>query len=1011
MKHRPPVDAHDSTHGKDYWLSLRDKADTPEYRVLLENEFPSGPPEEHGIDRRSFLAIMGASMALAGLTSCRRPEEHIVPYVSRPEEVTPGNSVSYATNMPLGTDSEALLVETREGRPYKISGNALRATTGSSSSVWANASILGLYDPDRSMHALHTADASTVQAFAEVWKTQREALLKTGGEGLALLCSPFASPTLSRLLGEVRTAFPKARVLCFDPVSDRAILDGSAAAFGTPLRPVYDYSNADVVLALDADIFGTERDAFAHARAFAERRKLTSAKDGMNRLYLVESSITQTTAMADHRFRIAARRVPAFVAALAKQLSESGLALPTAVLAKLPTPADIDPKRTHAVAEDLLAHRGASIIVAGRGQSAGVHALVALLNGALGNTGLTVRYVDQTFAMEAETAPLKDFVTAMKDSKIQTLVMLGGNPVFTMPADLDFRTALENVTLTIHHALHVDETSASCTWHLPARHYLEICGDVSGTDGRLGVIQPLISPLYDDGLSDIELLQLIATGAMAKGADLVKTTWKSLLPGMNQRTWRGILHDGIYPWTVAGLTPAPNAAGIAAVIDKKLFNASEPSKSAMELVFRLAPTVHDGRFANNAWLQEFPDPVTKLTWDNAALMSRKTAEALGLNNGDLVRLSCDGREAPMPVWIVPGQADFSVTVTLGYGRRKAGRVGTGVGFNTYRLRSSAAMYIAQGLTIGAAFGTHKMACVQDHHGLDAEKMAREGVRERLPQLYREATLEEYRKNPSFVDDIVHMPKLRRMWNDHTYEKGMQWGMSIDLNACIGCGACTIACQSENNIPIVGKTQVLNGREMHWIRIDRYYKGDEDDPGVRVMPLACHHCEMAPCEQVCPVAATSHDEEGLNVMTYNRCIGTRYCSNNCPYKARRFNFLNYTGKLPEVMKLAQNPDVSVRFRGVMEKCTYCTQRIERVRIHAKVEGREIQDGDIRSACQEACPTQAIVFGDINDPDSAVSKAKASTRTYALLGEFNLRPRTTFLAKVRNPNPTLEDNGAV
>jgi MoCo/4Fe-4S cofactor protein with predicted Tat translocation signal len=1009
MKHRPFVDSDESTKSKEYWLSFRDKSDEPEYRVLQQSEFPS-PPQTAGMDRRSFLTIMGASVALAGLTSCRRPEEHIVPYVSRPEEITPGNSLSYATSMPLGTESEALMVEAREGRPYKVAGNPLRSATGSASGVWANASILGLYDPDRSMHARRAGETSTVPAFTEAWKAQRETFLKNGGEGLGLLLSPFASPTLWRLVGEFRNAYPNARLACYDPVSDRNILDGSAAAFASPLRPVYDFAKADVVLALDADCFGTERDAFAHARAFASKRKLNGATDGMNRLYLVESSLTQTSAMADHRLRLPAGRVPAFLAALVHNLASKGLVISGEVRAKLPTPS-VDNAWVTAVADDLLAHKGAGLIVAGRGQSKAVHAMTALLNHALGNAGASVSYLTQPFAMESEPSQLRDFVTAMRDSKLQALIMLGGNSAFTMPADLEFRNALENVGLSAHLSLHVDETSASSTWHLPARHYMESWGDVSGTDGRLGVVQPLIAPLYEDGLSDAELLHLLISGELVKGADLVNATWKSLIPGMNKRTWRGILHDGVYPWQVTSSAPAPNASGVAGIIDGRHFDAAAPRRDAMEVVFRLSPTVHDGRFANNAWLQEFPDPVTKLTWDNAALISRSNAKELGLKDGDLVRLSLYGRETPMPVWIVPGQADWSVTVLLGYGRRRAGRVGSGVGFNAYRLRTTGAMYLAQGLTLGAKFGTHALACVQDHHGLDEERMAREGVQERLPQIFREATLDEFREHPDFANEVVHMPKLRSMWNDHRYETGMQWGMSIDLNACIGCGACTIACQSENNIPVVGKEQVLNGREMHWIRIDRYYKGEEDDPGVRVMPLACHHCEMAPCEQVCPVAATSHDEEGLNVMTYNRCIGTRYCSNNCPYKARRFNFLNYTGNLPEVMKMAQNPDVSVRFRGVMEKCTYCTQRIERVKIHAKVEGREVQDGDIRSACQEACPTRAIVFGDINDRNSAVAKEKESPRSYQLLGEFNLRPRTTFLAKVSNPNPVLRGKGSV
>ncbi len=1004
MKNRLPVA---TSHKKEYWLSRRDRDNTPEYQVLVRNEFVTEPPDARGIDRRSFLGIMGASMALAGLTSCRRPEDHIVPYVSRPEDITPGNSLHYATSMPLGTESEALLVETREGRPFKIMGNALASPIGNSASVWAHASILGLYDPDRSMHALRTGEASTVGAFADFWKIRREEFVKNAGEGLVLLTESFASPTLSRLLELFTTTFPKAMVVTHEAVSDRAILDGHALAFGTPLVADYDFGAVDVLLALDADVFGTERGAFEHARAFTRGRAVDEDAKRMNRFYLAESGLTQSAAMADHRLRVAASRIPAVLAALARELAANGVAVPGELLGKLPAPKDVDAAWISAVAKDLAAHRGRSLLVAGRGQHASVHAVVAALNHALGNTGATVRYVAPRHTRFADDAALPALMTALKESKVQMLLMLGGNPVFTMPADLEFRTALESAGSSVHCSLAVDETSSACTWHLPRRHYLESWGDVSFADGRLGVIQPLIAPLFDDGIADAQLLSLLCTGTLDKDGDIVRATWKAL----SDDAWRSLLHDGSRMEDIPPVAPAPNNAAVAAAVETKHFNQSAPSRGDMEVVFRLSPTVHDGRFANNAWLQEFPDPVTKLTWDNAALMSRATAEALGLKDGDLVRIKVGGRETPMPVWMMPGQAEYSITVLLGYGRRKAGRVGSGVGFNAYRIRGTKYPYVARGARVSPPFGTHALACVQDHHGLDTERMAREGVRERVPMLLREGTIEEYRKDPHFAEHIVHMPQLRSMWKEHEYGDNPQWGMSIDLNACIGCGACTIACQSENNIPVVGKEQVLNGREMHWIRIDRYYKGDEDEPGVRVMPVACHHCEMAPCEQVCPVAATTHDEEGLNVMTYNRCIGTRYCSNNCPYKVRRFNFLNYTGKLPEIMKSAQNPDVSVRFRGVMEKCTYCTQRIERGKIAAKLDGRALKDGDVQSACQQACPTQAISFGDILDRGSAVAKAKESPRNYALLGELNLRPRTTFLAKIRNPNPALEDKRPV
>jgi molybdopterin-containing oxidoreductase family iron-sulfur binding subunit len=850
--------------------------------------------------------------------------------------------------------------------------------------------------------------ASSTQAFVEVWTPMRARYAANGGAGLALLCQPFASPTVMRQLEAFRNAFPAAIITTWEAVNDANQLEGHRTAFGRPLRPVYDFSQADIVVALDADLFGNEYGAFENARGFAARRRVEEPGDTMNRLYVVEPCLSQTTSLADHRLRLTAGRIPGFAAALLHALDARGLAVPPSMLAAA-TPIKTDSKWVNAVAEDLLAHRGRTIIAAGRGQHAAVHAMVAVINNLLGNIGRTVRYAAQPFAIEADPDSFSLLVTSMRASKVETLIILGGNPVFDAPADLDFSTALANVGTSVHIGLQRDETGLACTWHIPLRHYLEAWGDVSSMHGHLGVIQPLIDPLYSDGISDVELLSLLATDKLEKGHDLVKATWQQLLPGLSDRAWRGILHDGLFPREIALEAPAVNADASASIMKPSLFRTIALSAGNMELTFRLSPAVHDGRFANNGWLQEFPDPVTKLTWDNAALMSRGTANELGLKDGDLVRLNCAGRETPMPIWVMPGQADYCVTVTLGYGRKNAGRIGTGAGFNAYRLRGSNGLYHSMKLTVGPAFASHEMACVQDHHGLDLEKMAREGIAERLPQIYRESTLEEYRKEPGFAKERVEMPVLRSMWQDHEYKEGHQWGMSIDLNTCIGCGACTIACQSENNIPVVGKKMVLNGREMHWIRIDRYFNGEDDTPGVRIMPVGCQHCEMAPCEQVCPVAATSHDEEGLNVMTYNRCIGTRYCSNNCPYKVRRFNFFNYTKDMPETVQMAQNPDVTVRFRGVMEKCTYCTQRISLGKIAAKRDGRVIKDGDIVPACEQSCPTQAIVFGDINDPDSRVAKEKQRDLDYALLGELNTRPRTTYLARLRNPNPRLESGG--
>lgn len=1003
----PSTDSHD-THmdQKHHWRSIAHLENDPRVRELMEREFPEGTTElASSIDRRSFLGLMGASLALAGLTGCRRPEERIVPYVSKPEEITLGIPQQYATSMPLGTESFPLLVESHEGRPTKIMGNP-QSATGTATLPWVSASILGLYDPDRSQHVRERGQQTFAGSFTAAWAGMRTALAASGGEGFALLVESYASPTMHRLLADFRTAYPRAQVAVWNPVNDENLLEGMRLATGSAVEPHYDYEKADVVLTLDADILGTETGALAASRGFAARRHVRSTKDTMNRLYVVEPSLTQTSGMADHRLAVASRMTGAFAAALVLALAEQGVVVPGVNLGDYAMH-PFDRTWLAAAAKDLARTRGRSIVVAGRRQPPAVHALVAAINAALGNTGTIVQHVTRSHSTPAATASLVALTDAMKAGTVKTLVILGGNPVYTAPAALGFGTLLDGVATSVHLGAHVDETSERCTWHLPQAHYLEQWGDVSGSDGRLGIIQPLIAPLYDECRSDIEILSLLVTGTEAKGYDLVRTTWSALLPAAGfEGGFRTVLHDGLHAVPAQAASAPVNTAAVAAAIAAQPFPRNNPSASELEIVFALSPTLHDGRYANNGWLMEFPDPVTKLTWDNAAIMSRATAGELGLKNNDLVRMSLDGRDAVAPVFVMPGQAEGSITFTLGWGRRRAGRIGTNRGFNAYRLRTAEAADYAIGVTLTRVDSDYKLACVQDHHGLDEEKLAAEGVAERLPFIVREGTLEEYRKEPAFAKERVHLPPLKSMWDDHVYDKGHQWGMTIDLNACTGCGACTVACQSENNIPIVGKEQVLNGREMHWIRIDRYFSGEVDRPMVLVQPMACVHCEMAPCEQVCPVAATTHDEEGLNTMAYNRCIGTRYCANNCPYKVRRFNFFNFQKDMPETLQMAMNPEVSVRFRGVMEKCTYCTQRISLGRIAAKRDGRALADGDIATACEQACPTQAIVFGDINDPKSRVTEMKKNERDYALLGELNVRPRTTFLARLRNPNPDLE-----
>ncbi len=703
----------------------------------------------------------------------------------------------------------------------------------------------------------------------------------------------------------------------------------------------------------------------------------------MNRLYVVESALTITGIAADHRLRLQSRQIGAFAAALGAELgvgSAGGAA------------GGFDAKWIKALARDLKANAGKSLIIAGAHQPAAVHAAVAALNGALGNVGSTVTYVDAKETLRSSTEELKQLVADMQAGNIKVLVVAGGNPVYDAPADLDLAAAMSKVQSRVRLGSHVDETSAKCDWHLPEAHFLEAWDDARCVAGPLSVVQPLIEPLFG-GKSTIELLAILQSAEEKPGHDLVRETWKRILPAADfERSWNRVLHDGLLK--DSALSPVsvrmdPNVMG-------QLTKASGDGAEGFEVVFRASAAAYDGRYANNAWLQELPEPVSKLTWDNAAVLSPESARGLGLKTGDVARLKIRDRELAVPVLVVPGSAEQSISLALGYGRSAAGRVGNGVGVDAYKLRTSAAPGFDLGARLEPTGASHRLVSTHEHWSQEGRVIV------------QEASLEEFRKNPKVAQEHeAERRPQKSLWEVREYTESPQWGMAIDLNTCIGCNACVIACQSENNIPSVGKDQVSRGREMHWIRVDRYFAGAPEEPeSIVFQPMPCQQCENAPCEQVCPVAATVHDAQGLNVMVYNRCIGTRYCSNNCPYKVRRFNFYNFTKDTPETLKMAQNPDVTVRARGVMEKCSYCVQRLNRARIDAKLAGKAMQDGDVQTACQQTCPTGAIVFGDIRDPKSKVSDAKASSRNYTLLPELNTLPRTTYLMRVRNPNPELE-----
>jgi MoCo/4Fe-4S cofactor protein with predicted Tat translocation signal len=1014
---------------KTYWRSLAEIEQRPEFRAAVEREFPEGASElPEGITRRDMIMLLGASMSLAGLAACRRPVEEIVPFVNAPEEIVPGIPRYYATTMPFRRSAYGVIVESHEGRPTKIEGNPSHPSTLGGSGTLVQASVLSLYDPDRSQSITLSGAKKTWKDFVTAWAELSAAHGADGGAGLAVLSESFSCPTLARLASELRARYPRMHWATYDAVTDESRVAGVRLATGRDLDLMLRFDRASVILALDADPLLSDPEMIRHTRGFADGRRAGAAGGTMNRLYAVEGVYSLTGAMADHRLRLENRHIARFLGALAARLAppEAGVAS----LAGTGVPG-VDARWIDALAKDLLANRGTGLIVAGERQPAAVHAAVCALNTYLGNTGKTVSYYETKDAALPSASSLASLVASMQGGAIQTLVILGGNPVFDAPADLDFVSALAKVPHSIALGHAVDETSSKTEWHIPRAHYLESWGDARAVGGTLSVVQPLILPLFG-GRTSIELLGLMVGGQDRPGYDIVRETWKPILgEGDGDNKWNRVLHDGFLsgselPEVVPTLVGQPLAELVRGIGEGATGSGETGAKSpgGVEVAFLPSPWLHDGRFANDGWLQELPHPLTKLTWDNPALVSPKTAETFDLANEDLIRLDYAGRSLELPVWILPGMADGVVALTLGYGRQRAGRIGSGVGFDTFKVRTSKAPGFDNGATLSKLGRTYSLSATQEHGSMEGRPIVRESTLAALrsksaagaegagtthesdPSQHQEGA-----KAPRAFGVFEEEPQHFSLWQTHTYDQGHQWGMTIDLNACIGCNACVVACQSENNIPVVGKTQVAKGREMHWLRVDRYFSGEPSgSPEIVFQPVPCMHCEDAPCEQVCPVAATVHDAQGLNVMVYNRCIGTRYCSNNCPYKVRRFNFFNFTKDTPELLKLAMNPDVTVRARGVMEKCTYCTQRINRVKIDARLAGRELRDGDVKTACQQACPASAIEFGDLRDTSSRVAKAKADPRNYALLDELNTKPRTTYLAKLRNPNPDLEGVGA-
>ncbi len=964
---------------------------SPEYLKFLENEFPEQAAEmSDPVSRRTFLNLMGASAAFAGLAACSKPVEKIVPYVKPPEEVIPGVAEYFATTMPMGTFPLGLLVKSTDGRPIKIEGNPLHPASKGGTHVFAQAELLNMYDPDRSKDVMNSGKKSTWGDFINAWRELYPSFVENRGKGLALISTSTASPSIARLTETYKKKFPQAQWFVYDSAGDDCRIAASKALFDKSAMPVYDLEKADVILSLDADLLMMEPNNARYARDFASRRNLVLADDNLNRLYVVEGDHSVTGANADHRLQVKTSQIGAFAVALAKALQSLGLNIDKS----LP---DIDEhafdvKWINAVAKDLLHQKGSSLVAAGKSQPANVHTLVYAINEALGNIGNTLDFYPLTDQLVAQSGQLAEFTKACKAKQIDTVVMLGGNPVFDAPIDTDFENCIKSVKHSIHVSLYNDETSQTCEWHIPQAHFLESWGDAVTFDGYRSIVQPLILPLYN-GHSELEVLNFIVNGLDDKGYDIVRKTWSGILSGSQfELQWDKVLHDGVYENNLNPISVSVNKSSLQKSLSE-LSSKSHAADGALQLLFKVSPTIYDGRYANNGWMQELPHPMTKITWDNPLQISPVLAKSKRLKNGDMVNLSVHDKSVELPVWSVPGLEKNTLVVTLGYGRKATGRISKDVGVDVNPLRTLTAFNLALDVKLEKTGKSRSLANTQDHGSMEGRPLVREG------------NLEEYKANPEFAQEMVEHPPLKNLWKDHKYDTGYQWGMIIDLNKCTGCNTCVVACQSENNIPIVGKKQVGNGREMHWIRLDRYFSGDPENPKVVNQPVTCHHCENAPCEQVCPVAATVHDKEGLNLMTYNRCVGTRYCSNNCPYKVRRFNFFNYHKKMEDQDKLMQNPDVTVRSRGVMEKCTFCLQRINAAKHTAKKEGRTLAPNEVKTACQQACPADAISFGNILDPESKVSKLRDNPRAYAMLGELNNRPRLMYLAKVRNPNPEL------
>lgn len=968
------------------WRSLEELSGSNEIKAARGREFAPGAVDGAGVNRRAFLKVMGASLALAGLPACtRQPITKIIPYVRQPEELIPGKPMYFATAGTIRGFATGLIVESHEGHPTKIEGNPGHPASLGATNIFHQAALLDLYDPDRSQAVLQNLAPDTWDNFVAAVFDAMQAQEKKHGAGLRILTEPVTSPTLEFQIQELLKKFPEAQWHRYEPANRDAAHDGAKLAFGEIAETQLQFDQARVVVSLDADFLYWHPNNVRYARDFAALRRARFPETEMSRLYVFETSPTITGSNADHHFPMRAGDIRDAAFALARHL---GMMLPSN------SNPNAGPPWLAAVAEDLLQNRGQSIVIAGESQPPEIHALTHFMNDFLGNVGKTLNYTDTAEARPVnQMDSLRDLVAALKQGRVDLLIILGGNPVFNAPADFEFGIQLPKAKMRVHLAPDVNETSALCNWHIPQNHFLESWSDARAFDGTASIIQPLILPLYA-GKSAHEILDAMLLPPGREDYEIVRGFWQSHNSGEDfEDQWRRALHDGY----IAGTALPPKRMKLRAADLPGNHQTDGQSEPGCEITFRPDPTIFDGRYANNGWLQELPKPINKLTWDNAALVSPGLAAREGLANGDMVEIAFQSRTLQLPIWITPGQPDDSVGLQFGYGRSCVGAVGRGAGFNVYALRASNAFWSGDRAALKKMGARYDLVTTQYHHVIDSPDR----------QIIREGTFADFAKDPNLIREDSEAPaKSDTLFQPGEFPyNGYKWGMTIDLSACIGCSACIIACQAENNIPVIGKEQVAAGRIMHWIRVDSYFRGTPKNPGITHQPVPCMQCEDAPCELVCPVDATVTDSEGLNLQVYNRCIGTRYCSNNCPWKVRRFNFLQYADYNSPSLKPMWNPNVTVRWRGMMEKCTYCLQRISAARIRSENENRNIRAGEIQTACQQVCPAGAIEFGDLNNPESRAKKLKTHPLNYLMMGQLNTRPRTSYLAKLRNPNPKI------